>query len=415
MKDRVSFSPAEISNLVLSTEIIEQLPSVFRIEALTPYPQRLNKLQEVFVEHADQPPGGDPYMSIAFKAILGNQKYLNFLLACQDRRRLMERTITYRHLANLGAVDAINYKVMFDKNSISDTPWDYPTDPALHLHTIEGWARFYDYMLNVHGDELEQLILERDIQTTHHTRSITWPTIAQLLPEDFTGEDWGSSIMAPWRFLAEGRSFTEKIIDHTEFNGQKEIFLTNAKTPVKIGHVEGIDLRNPLDNEDDCNWLLSCRHIDEVTTDKVEAAKKNLKKYQNGTDKVSFRAGNILDPEVVMQGGEVDIITLSTILYQFPHDIRKAVIRNALNKVHPEHGVVVINDYCKVEKINGDVPSIVFTEGRGEGSYGTVIIGPATYFNPMQIALYKTSGCTEIYPGPHTTQFIQLCEQSKNV
>lgn len=363
------------------------------------------RLMRMYTELSDHPSGGDPFIGLASQAIVEMSRrdpsFLDLIIDLREVRHKLGRPLTLAHAALLAAVHAVN-NIMIFKEGMND----FPFRPEFKLETVEGWIELYMGVLDQHRDLLTGILSNRDIQTTDVHRGIALPLIVQRLfgEEEILAADLGCSDNRVWTHLAMRGRFGD-VDDTTNFRRQKKLFQSHARHPINIKEVIGIDRTNPLATTEDIDWLLSCRHFREVSPEAISATFEDLHIYdefrKRHEDRVRFQKGNIINPPLV--GENLHLVTMLTVLYQLPENLRQATIQNALALLDPARGVLVIQDYCHVN----DQGELEFRYSGEKNSYRTIIIGPATDGKFMEIACYPDTRCRKITAGRDLKAFFR--------
>src|SRR3989344_2430158 len=372
-----------------------------RHESTTPREERSYKLKHAFEKLAEYPPGGDIiYTRPAFYAAASLPQLIQIALDCQDERRDVS-PVAYPYLAQLFAMHALNYAMIFDEGRP-----DYVREND--LRTVSAWQKFYSQALVKHDELLRHLTVTRDIQTTRPNRGVTLPFILnRVFPgKPLVIDDLGCSTLSMWKHLRRGGKFkVNKDKTFSTIIGPK-VFENNPSQTVNIEHVTGIDLVNPLADPALFDWLLANGHFDEVTPEKIEIKKQELLSDQNGFNNIVFQQGDIYSPEAIPHG--VDVTTVFGVLSQKPSAVANLgldIARGLLN----ESGLLVFQDYARHD---GD--KFVFPDDREFYLYGTWVTGPALgpdYENEfLHIASARVTNYQDIRGGKDLDLFISLTQ-----
>jgi len=353
------------------------------------------KLRNIFSAQKDFPPGGDEQIGLLYSAAAEDEEALSFILKCQEERRIQGNLLSYPHAASL-LVPIINHVMRMEEQRP-----DFVADPSLQY--ASGWKEFLRYFLTTHKAIARQLYREKDNQTTKPQRRIAVPLVAHHLlnGKAINMVDVGCSANTLLTYLAENQPF-EAIEDETSVRGKTGIVTAAARQPLTLQFGLGIDRQYPLATPADIEFLLSCRHFDEMSEEKIEQTRAIFERIRShNVANVSFFKGDILRLDIPVRG--IDIVTVFTMLYQYPRELQERILANIQKMLHPEYGVVIRQDYAHVQ--NGEV---VPTDERKFYDYSAIVDGPALQNKPYEILNFRDTSCHRVRNGPDLERFLAL-------
>jgi hypothetical protein len=408
-------------------------------------------------EHAENPPGGDPWNRAFYQALNviceSDPTMLDWMIAATDARSSDGRPTTKVALVNI-LQHATNLAMIFGEHKM-----DFPRRAELGLHEPEGWIRLlYGTLMPKYHALYIDALTNRDIQTTHPERGVLYPLIAERAfggRADYqeagirvldlggsTGKIWGDlvemdspdfhrqSLMR--RIRGVKRPF-DGIEDMTEDDAAlKGIILEHAQRAPRISHVINVDRTDALATVEAKQWLLACRHFGEVTPEALRESHRQI--MQNRRDpRVDTIIGDFLelplyppiptDEEIAMnewdeddaaevrQSRTFDMITASMTLYIQPKDFRDKVIADALRRLHPRDGILVVTDYIDIDH---EQNRLNFTKTREQYACKTAVRGPATGDNWIMLAEYENTRARKLRALPGLRTFMDMTQTAED-
>jgi hypothetical protein len=362
---------------------------------------------EEIKEQANFPTAGDPFFKLYFSAldILYYQKHPLFqsIQKAQKKRKKNKQFLTNAHAVYLFE-NIINYLMIFKENKPN-----YPFDVEFNLHTKEGWVTLIIDLWNKYYQEIDSLLMTRNIQQNINSRGIS---IRFLIDRLKLGQnplkvlDLGCSANLVWSYLLTNSAFPA-IIDNTKFDSDNELVNKSANAIFFIRKFVGIDFNFPLKNIKEKHWLLSCRHPSEVTEEQIEKTEKLISQYGQLIN-TSIIEGNLLNPPVSEEN--FDVVTIFNVLYQLPIIERTIAIQNAIKKLNKERGILIIQDNCYLSKTKLKT-HITFTDSRKFYTYRTIIGGPLIFKiygkEYLEVLKFKSTRCQDVMPGKDFKKFMQ--------
>lgn len=346
---------------------------------------------QITTDHIKNPQGGDKINSLAYKAfknlLINDKRFEEIILNAQKKRLKSGNTLTDIHAIELAAIHAINYIMIFikkNKNYIDN----------LNLTNVQNWEKLYQSIIENFKDEYQLILNTRNIQKTVIERGVGYPFIIKhFLPykDNIAVLDLGCSANIIWKNLILGYKY-DNILDKTHDLKHKSLVVKCLNTKIPVNEVIGIDLENPLSSEDSLNWLLSCRNFSKVSSSKLAKTKKILTDNKH-TNVVKFIKGNILNINIKKK---FDLITISTVLYQFPQQLRKKLIISLKDYLNVG-GILLIQDYCHV---SSNHKKIIFDSSKVKYSY-RLIINKLDNDEFLEILKFEDSSCRKIVNGKH--------------
>lgn len=353
-------------------------------------------------EFAKHPIGVDSFAKLSCAALIEFSKKNSTLIDVIVRSRELRplgSPLTLQHAVNLATVHAINYIQIWIKGNSN-----YPYDPKLKLRTITGWKKIYKEIVSNYLDLYSEIMQTKDIQTTNIQRGVAFPWITHRIfcDKKIRVLDLGCSANLIWQRLTHNQNgdFYAK-----DFTLHQQV-MKHASDSINISKEIGIDHVDPFRNRESIRWFLSCRHIREVTAEKLKSMQTQIKSYRKSyKNKTKIIEGDILEKAIGL--GFFDMVTASTVMYQLTKSQRRQLIEMTPNFLDP-NGVMIVQDYCKSNKHGG----LTFIVGAEEYAYKTSIMGPKlTNGKWLTILEYRTSMCDVIRQGPDFDEFIKITKK----
>lgn len=209
--------------------------------------------------------------------------------------------------------------------------------------------------------------------------------------------DIGCSLNLGLMGLKTNEPFSE-VIDHTE-DQYIQKHLTNS---IKIGEATGVDLHDPRKNR---QWILACNFYPSESHQISDFVKKLAEIEQNAKD-VNFIEGNAIKINEIWKQNKlnkVDVIIMSTVLYQLSSQERKHTLENA-RKILGKNGIIIINDFVSVKNSKLNWNKNWFGSGP---SFSTILIRKNKPKEPLEFVKWKNARCIEVFEGSNFKEIIQ--------
>lgn len=340
-------------------------------------PSLLKELQD----QAHHPPGGDKIIATFYKTsvkmINSNQKIASILMKIRKNRP----KITHKHLVNLlfRAYQAIKFE---------QKDFSYKS-----FTTIKQWQTALNNILsnNKTRKYFIKLLTEKSTTTTIYNRyagpyaliALIWGNRPVEVADLGCGGNYGL------RGIELRQPFKE-IKDHTP--GKILSILLEKRTNLKMGLA--IDRENP-DDPQTRSWRQACSFYPKEL-DKIKEV-INFEKQILRSKKVQFLQADLTTYDKISTS-PIDVIILSSVLYQFNEADQSIVLMKAKNTLKPG-GIIIVQDFAAKdlhEQCKLDFKESWFGKSF---TYKTFVIGQSTGWNFWEIFRWKSGRCTIVKKG----------------
>lgn len=338
-----------------------------------------NLLSEL-IDQSHNPPGADQALGIFYTALveqIENKKVLAKLLMEVKKKR---PDITYKHLVNL--IFRSFQAVKFKQDDLS----------YQKFYTLEKWHQQIDTILSNHKNKLyfKKLLLTKSTTTTIYQRYAAAYALISFLFDGavVTVADLGCGGNYGLRGIELNIPF-KKFQDLTK----KKLVLKLVSQKINLKKGLAIDKENP-DEEAVKNWRLACSFYPQELGQReaIEQFEINIQQSK----KVQFLKTDLLKADLPRNC--VDVLILSTILYQLNLPEQLNILENAKRLLKPS-GVIIVQDFAA--KSLSNPAHLDFSESWfGQPfSYRTFLAGKKTRWIFWEIFKWNSGRCQIVKEG----------------
>lgn len=363
----------------------------------------LGPLLKELRKQARYPTSSDTYLRLFFKALISisrnNSEILQMIYDIQK-----ERTKTKHYLINVHAVYLLTHIINYIMIFLEKRP-NYPYEADLFLNTQTGWEQLISYLFCKYKSEIKKFLFEKDLQQNIPERGITIPFFVNTIllgKKRLRVVDFGCSANFVWASLITQKLFPQ-IFDET----QNTLISQHKDRVVDVKEFIGIDYRFPLATDEGKKWLLACRHPKEVRQEYIHDTQELLYSFKL-LQQVKIVEQPFLQSK--LSSNHYDIITFNNSLYQTPQNMQLPTLIHAEKFLDQSDGLMIIQDNCKVKKINGD-NALVLTDDRKDYTYRVCIGGPIVkrlFSKPwLEVFRFKNTRCTAVKAGSDYKEYLR--------
>lgn len=333
------------------------------------------------VDQSDNPPGGDSTLGYFYKAILTlileNQSFSEFLKKIKAKRV----KITNKHLVNL-LFRAYQY-IKFEHNDIG----------YKNFKSAEIWLRELNiFFENKKNFNKYKRILGKFSTTTTIYQRYAGPYF--IISSMFNGipvaiADLGCGGNYGLRGIELQEHFS-KIDDQTK----NQIVIKMLRHPINIESGLAVDKEDP-DSADVTDWRLACSFYPKELSqlDNVKVFEKRLRRSK----KIQFVRADLVVFDWLPKRS-VDVVILSTILYQLKTDEQIELLKKSKLLLRP-NGILIVQDFAAKDKDN--LKHLDFNQSWFGTEYGyrTFITSAASNWNFLEVLKWNNGRCSAVIEG----------------
>jgi SAM-dependent methyltransferase len=347
-----------------------------------------NSFIENLKQQADQPPAGDIIMGTCYQATIDlidkDQAFSDFIFNILSKRQMVPQ-----HFTNL-YFRSIQFLEMFREFNPA-----YPADA--NFKDSNAWQETILCLKNKHESEWTNLLLTKDTTTTIYQRYAGAKMVLNALfpGKELKVADFGCGANYGLRGLAQDLPF-----DYFEDYTPEILGSRLAKPGLKLTACLAVDRENP-DNQDAKLWRRACSFYPQELMNDGMAKMLSFESKLEGTNKVRFLQGDLLDLDVNHRDGTLpaktfDAVILNTMLYQMTAEQQAKVLGSAIESLNP-NGVIILQDFAVIDSQNSR--KLNFDVEWGEWMYRTYVISAETEWEPKEVFHWKNGRCKELEAG----------------